>query len=135
MGVIERARQLRSQIEEVAATIPDENATNYTDLFPKWSGDGVSYAVGTRVRHEGVLYKCLQAHTSQVSWSPDVSASLFAEVLAGQDGTEIGEWVQPDSTNPYMTGDKVRHLGKTWVSTIDNNVWEPSVYGWEEVEE
>ena len=40
-------------------------------------------------------------------------------------------WEQPESTNPYMKGDKVTHAGKTWVSTIDNNVWEPGVYGWE----
>ena len=26
-----------------------------------------------------------------------------------------------------MTGDKITHNGKTWISTINNNVWEPSV--------
>lgn len=41
-------------------------------------------------------------------------------------------WAQPGSTNPYMLGDKVRHNGKIWMSTIDNNVWEPGVYGWAE---
>ena len=46
----------------------------------------------------------------------------------------IPEWIQPDSTNAYMTGDKVMHNGRTWISTIDNNVWEPGVYGWEETE-
>ena len=30
-------------------------------------------------------------------------------------------------------GDKVTNNGKTWQSTTDNNVWEPGVYGWEEV--
>ena len=41
-------------------------------------------------------------------------------------------WEQPESTNPYMKGDKVTHAGRTWVSTIDNNVWPPSGYpdGW-----
>jgi hypothetical protein len=32
-----------------------------------------------------------------------------------------------------MKGDKVRHNNKVWISIIDNNVWEPGVYGWEEV--
>ena len=41
----------------------------------------------------------------------------------------IPEWEQPESTNPYMKGDKVKHNDKTWVSDIDNNVWEPGVYG------
>ena len=45
----------------------------------------------------------------------------------------IPEWEQPSSVNPYMKGDKVTHNGKTWESSIDNNVWEPSVYGWVEV--
>lgn len=76
----------------------------------------------------------LTGHISQPTWTPNVSPSLFAEVLAGQDGTDIGEWIQPDSTNPYMKGDKVTHNGQTWVSDIDNNVWEPGVYGWSETE-
>lgn len=133
MGVIERARQLRSQIEEVAATIPDETVPNYTDLFPKWSGDGVAYNSEVRIRYGGELYKCLQTHTSQSDWAPTAAPSLWAKVLAGQEGTEIGEWVQPDSTNPYMKGDRVLHNGKTWESTVDNNVWEPGVYGWNEI--
>ena len=49
--------------------------------------------------------------------------------------TIIGEWIQPDSTNPYMTGDKVRYNNSIWESTIDNNVWAPGVYGWQEVAE
>ena len=46
-------------------------------------------------------------------------------------------WVQPDSTNPYAKGDKVTHIGKTWESLVDNNVWEPGAVGtenlWKEV--
>ena len=51
------------------------------------------------------------------------------------DPETITEWEQPDSTNPYMQGDKVTHNGKTWISDIDGNVWEPGVYGWNEVVE
>ena len=45
------------------------------------------------------------------------------------------EWVQPDSTNPYMKGDKVIFNGQIYASVIDNNVWSPSAYpaGWEAV--
>jgi hypothetical protein len=32
-----------------------------------------------------------------------------------------------------MIGDKVTHNGKTYVSIVDNNVWEPSVFGWDEI--
>jgi hypothetical protein len=33
--------------------------------------------------------------------------------------------VQPDSTNGYSIDDKVIHKEKFWISTMDNNVWEP----------
>lgn len=134
MSVVERARALRATIENLAVNLDDESAISNAELFVAWSGDGVSYAVGDRVRYGGVLYKCLQAHTSQADWTPTGAVSLWAQVLI-PDPEVIPDWVQPESTNPYMTGDKVRHNGQVWISTVDNNVWEPSVYGWEVVEE
>ena len=112
-------------------TIEDETALRMVEYYPAL--DAASYAAGDRIQYNGKLYKCLQAHTAQADWNPVDAPSLWAEVLAGQDGTAIGEWVQPDSTNPYMTGDKVTHNGKTYESEVDNNVWEPGVYGWVEI--
>lgn len=132
MTIIERARELRAVIEKAAETLTDEESLEATELFPKWE-KGKTYSVGQRVRYENVLYKVLQAHASQETWTPDTSASLFAKVLI-PDENVIPEWVQPDSTNPYMVGDKVIFNGKVWVSTVDNNVWQPSVYGWEEAQ-
>ena len=110
----------------------DEQALAVPVLYPAWRS-GVDYAVGIRVLYNGTLYKVLTAHTSQDDWTPDVAPSLFAKVLI-PDETVIPEWEQPDSTNPYSAGDKVTHNGKTWVSDIDNNVWEPGVYGWTELD-
>lgn len=131
MTLIEKANRLRAQIEVNADSMDDEEAADYAELFPKWSGDGVNYKAGCRVTNREVLYKCLADHVSQESWNPDDAPSLWAKVL-NPDPEVIPEWEQPGSTNPYMKGDKVKHNGKTWVSTIDNNVWEPGVYGWEE---
>ena len=91
----------------------------------------IAYAVDDRVLYNGILYKVITAHASQADWMPDVSPSLFAKVLI-PDENVIPEWEQPDSTNPYMTGDKVMYEGKVWVSTVDHNVWVPGAYGWEE---
>lgn len=63
--------------------------------------------------------------------APNVASSLFAKVLI-PDENVIPAWEQPDSTNPYMIGDKVMHNNKYWISIMDANVWEPGVYGWEE---
>lgn len=126
-----KAMTLRALIEKSATSLDDEDALKGAELFPKWVTDK-SYAIGDRVRHEGILYKCLIAHTSQSDWIPSDAVSLWARVLI-PDPEVIPEWEQPDSTNPYMKGDKVKHLNRTWVSDIDDNVWEPSVYGWSEV--
>ena len=98
---------------------------------------GVLYPVGRYITHNDILYKVLTEHTSQADWTPDVSPSLFAKVLIDPTGETIPEWVQPDSTNAYMTGDKVKYEGKVYESTIDNNIWSPADYpaGWKLIEE
>ena len=138
MTIVDRAMQLREIIENLSSTLPDNEAIEAVELFPRWGGFSKEYSMGDRVRYEGILYKCLQAHTSQETWTPTDAPSLWARVLI-PDPTVIPEWIQPDSTNPYMRGDKVTHNGKTWESLIDNNVWEPGTIGteslWKEVTE
>ena len=110
--------------------VDDRTALRMVEFYPEWAA-GMEYPVGHKVQRSGALYKCLQAHTSQSGWEPNNAPSLWAKVLI-PDETVVPEWEQPDSTNPYRAGDKVSHNGKTWVSDIDNNVWEPGVYGWTE---
>lgn len=131
MSIVDRAKALRAQIESMAESLEDEDALKVKEFFPNWETNA-QYATGDRVRYNNILYKCLTAHTAQADWNPKDAVSLWARVLI-PDPEVIPEWVQPDSTNPYMEGDKVKHIGKTWISTINNNVWEPSVYGWDEV--
>ena len=130
MSYLENAKALRSAMDGVGAVLTDEQAATYKLIYPQWSGNSVAYATGDRLQYDGALYKCLQAHTSQDDWTPTAAPSLWAKVLIPYPG-KISPWEQPDSTNPYMAGDKVTHNGKTWISDIDNNVWEPGVYGWE----
>lgn len=137
-SIEERSRPMT--VEEVTAmlipmqinalTVDDNTALRMVEYYPEWTTD-TDYATGFKVQYGGKLYKCLTAHASQADWTPDAAPSLWAKVLI-PDPDVIPEWEQPDSTNPYMTGDKVTHNGKTWVSDIDNNVWTPGVYGWTE---
>lgn len=126
------ARKLRHYIVLSAAFLEDADALEALELFPLWSQSG-SYRTGDRVRFAGTLYRCLLDHSAQASWTPDAAPSLWTRVLI-PDPTVIPDWVQPDSTNAYAKGDKVRHNGKIWVSDLDGNVWEPGVYGWSEAE-
>ena len=126
-----QAMAYRRQMVAGAQSLPDREALCVPMLFERWEADK-QYNAGVRLYHDGVLYRVLTDHTSQTDWEPDKAVSLFARVLI-PDPEVIPDWVQPDSTNPYMTGDKVKHNGKTWISTLDNNVWEPGVAGWDEI--
>lgn len=123
--------EIDAALKPVLDYLSDEEALKFTELYPAWAV-GKVYAVGVRVKYEDILYKCITEHSSQEDWTPDKSPALWTTVLVSDNG-DILAWSQPDSTNAYMTGDKVTHNDKTWVSIVDNNVWEPGVYGWDEV--
>lgn len=129
----EAAKAVRAVMDAAGNMLTDEQAATVPSLYRQWES-GVDYVVGERRVYNGGLYRCITAHTAQETWNPVDAPSLWAKVLI-PDPDVIPEWEQPDSTNPYMTGDKVTHNGKTWVSDVDSNVWEPGVYGWSEVTE
>lgn len=133
MTLIELAQKLRPYIEKAAISLSDEDALEAVNLFPNWHKNE-TYVVDQRVKYEEILYKCLQAHTSQAAWTPTAAPSLWAKVLI-PDENVIPEWEQPDSTNAYKVGDKVMFNGKIYESLINNNVWSPAAYpaGWTEV--
>lgn len=112
-------------------TLSDEEALTVIAIFPSWSPDSVNYIVGDRVKYEEKLYKCLSAHTSQLSWNPAVSPSIWVRV--DDPAIEWPDWVQPTgATDAYTKGAKVTHKEKHWISDMDANVWEPGVSGWTE---
>ena len=112
----------------VAETFTDEQALKVPTLYEHWNGESVSYKTGKRIRYNDVLYKVLQDHTSQSDWAPDAATSLYAKLLIENHNT-IVEWIQPDSTNGYMIGDKVIFDGITYESQVDNNIWKPDEVG------
>lgn len=105
-------------------------AAEHVDLFAAWAYP-VAYKVGSIREYGGKLYKCLTAHTSQESWTPDAAPSLW--VAISDPAEEWPEWSQPiASTDAYSKDAQVSHNGKHWISDLDANVWEPGVYGWTE---
>ena len=121
-------------IQTAIGYLPDEEAETVTALFPDWE-DGKAYAVGDRVKFNELLYRCVQAHTSQSDWTTDVSVSLFKAIGIADD--DIPLWSQPVGTeDAYMKGDKVHYPdaeGGVYESLIDYNVYSPEAYpaGWE----
>lgn len=128
---LDKLLRLRDLIRQAAESLPDDDALDGVELFPAWTLDR-AYDAGQRVRYGNKLYRCEQAHTSQSDWTPPKTPALWTEV--SKPG-EIPVWRQPTGAqDAYNLGDRVRYPdagGDVWVSTVDNNVWEPGVYGWE----
>ena len=81
-----KAKQLRQLIEQLAVTLDDETALTGVELFPIWTIDR-AYAIGDKIQHGGRLWRCLQAHTSQIGWEPENVASLWTEICESHAGT------------------------------------------------
>ena len=119
----------RAKIERAAAQQSDELALDSIELFPAWKPD-INVLVDERYRYNDKLYRVLISHTTQDSWRPDVSPSIFVEV-------SIEEWpeivIPIPSTNPYMAGDKVTYNGLHYICQIDYCTWTPDEYpsAWE----
>lgn len=123
------------QMSVQSANLPDDQAMEVADLYPEWIAMK-AYAVDEIVKYgvnadgETQLYKVIQAHTSQEDWKPDVTASLYKAIGFTDDGVSI--WTQPlGSHDAYAKGDVVSFEDQLWISTVDGNVWQPGVYGWE----
>lgn len=128
---IERARVLRPLIVKAAESLDDTNALDGVELFERWH-PGMELVVNQRISYEEKLYRVVQAHTAREGWEPDTAPALFTEVAKPG---EIPVWKHPTGAqDAYMQGDKVHYPdknGPVYVSTVDSNVWEPGVYGWD----
>ena len=139
--IVKTKQQLKADdqlkcLKMFAETLSDEQALEIPLIFDEFEV-GKGYEVGKRILYQDVLYKVITSHTSQETWTPDVSPSLFAPIINETIDGSIPEWKQPDATNAYMTGDRVIFEEKEYESLVDNNVWSPSANpsGWQLIEE
>ena len=129
--------QLKEMLVMSRPAVSDEFALTTIEMFPMWESTLGKELTQTsidkgldRYQYNGKLYQLIQPHTPQSDWTPDKTPALWKEVSL----EEWPKWKQPAGAHDaYKKDDKVTHNGKTWVSTVDNNVWEPGVYGWTEV--
>lgn len=136
MNLIDRARQYNRTLQALAQGISDESVVaRIPDVYPLWQpqrlyqfGEYAAHTCGDQSKNQ--VYKCLQGHLSQSGWTPDTESALWKRVGYGQSDLEM--WVQPlGAFDAYNSGDRISHNGVAYISTLDGNVWEPGVYGWE----
>lgn len=128
----------RVQAKIISPSLNNSELLEIKALFDDWEV-GKDYSKGDLINAENVLYRVLQAHTSQEDWKPADIPSLYTKITP--EGTILEFGKNPDGTsrdltnNPYTIGEKCLFNGKTYESLIDNNIWSPDGYpaGWKEV--
>lgn len=130
--LVEQAQAIRAGMQALARTAPDAVLlAQPMAMYDEWSAESVEYVSGDIRQYNGLLYRCVQAHTSQATWTPEAAPSLWTRIA--DPAQEWPEWIQPTGAhNAYAQGAKVSHNGKHWISDVGANVWEPGVYGWTE---
>ena len=133
--ILEQAQKIRSDMNTVTANLTDEEAVKVVGLYLPWKVDE-NCVVGEIRRYNDKLYRCLQEHTTQANWTPDVTPALWVEVAAEGEYREIKEGMLP--TEAFALGEIGWYKTKDnlWESLIDNNTWTPDAYpqGWKQVD-
>lgn len=129
---MQKAEEIRKAINKFAENQTDETLIDNKSAFRLWSGNGLEVKAGGIYLYNDELYRVVQNHTTQNDWTPDITPALYTKISV----EEYPQWVKPTGAqDAYKIGKKVSHNGKHWINTYDNNIYEPGVYGWEEINE
>lgn len=130
LAAVRQAGQIATRDLIKTDSLSTDELVSLIELYPKWEV-GRSYLIDDLVAYNNALYQCVQAHTSQADWTPDIVPALFTrKTPAGV----IPDWVQPTGAHDaYNIGDQVLFNGLVYESIIDANVWSPTDYpqGWQ----
>jgi hypothetical protein len=113
------ALRIKPVLQKGAQSLGDEDALTIKTLYPEWE-TGVEYTARKKVMRNGTLYRCLQAHTSQTSWAPELASSLWTAIDEEHKGTindpipyngnmalENGKYYSQDGITYYCNRDTV----------------------------
>ena len=129
---LQKAEEIRKAINKFAENQTDETLIDNKAAFQLWSGNGLEVKAGEIYLYNDELYRVVQNHTTQPDWTPDKTPALYTKISV----EEFPQWVQPTGAqDAYKKGDRATYDNKHWISTADNNVWQPGVYGWDEIKE
>lgn len=113
---------------------PQPTSTTGIKTLTQWDGVWPNQQL---LIENGLVYRNvsgvpLTASPSQFPGAASQWSHLWVqEILDSAPPTGPQPWKQPTgSSDAYKSGATVTHLGFTWTTNVDNNVWEPGVYGW-----
>ena len=126
----------RNQILTAAAVIDDKGASMVLDFYSDLKYLGGLVLAGTRINHNGVLYKAAVDLWDTEANNPDNAPTLW-EKIQYHNGIRIIPEVITVTT--AFAKDELGYFevdGKVYKSLLDANVYTPATYpqGWEEVQ-
>lgn len=105
-------KELYESINSALSHLTDEQRLDCVAIHDPWMCPK-EYSVGEYVEHNGLLYKCRTAHTSQESWSPDVAPALW-EGISHEPGTRDN----PIPYNNNMALEKDKYYSQSGVTYL-----------------
>ena len=88
---LDEALRIKPFIQKGAQSLSDAEALQIKAIYPKWDG-AAAYEVEDKVLYGDLLYRCIQAHTAQVDWTPAVAASLWTVIDKAKLGYRMKAW-------------------------------------------
>ena len=115
----DEALRVKPLYQKGAQSLGDEEAIQIKNIYPEWEV-GVEYTARKKVMRNGTLYRCLQAHTSQADWAPELAPALWTAIDETNAGTidnpipyngnmalEAGKYYSEDGVVYYCTRDSI----------------------------
>jgi len=114
-------------IDSLPDAAEDAGIGNVVTAWAQPVGNTGTYPMLSIVAHRGKHWVSLVDNNV---WEPGVSGWRERVTV----GTGPAAWVQPTGAHDaYPIGARVTHNGHTWESWVAANVWEPGVYGWNQI--
>lgn len=129
----EDAIAFRKQIEAACICLDDKNASVSPDMFSDMKYDGSFIKAGTRINHNGTLYKATVDLWANETNGPENAPTLWEKLLYHEGIRIIPETITV--TTAFSQGEKGywEKDGKVYKSLVNSNVYTPEQYApnWE----
>lgn len=131
MNYIEHARKLRPLIEQASASLPDKEASESADLFPRLKEDSSLVKSGTRINWKGTIKRAAVDLWDTAQNNPDNAPSLWEDIDYREGYRVIPSVI---TVGTAFEKDECGWWKDTlYKSLISSNVYTPEQYpaGWE----
>jgi hypothetical protein len=94
-------------------SLTDNESIMVESMYPEWSPNSVQVKKGEKYRYNDKLYKVVQDHTTQESWSPANLSSLWEEIVESHEGTLMDPIPWNIENDPLWQG-MILEIGKVY---------------------